>query len=69
MTTRMKARRQQLKLTQQALGYLANVSSADVSRIENKRLIPGNNQADKIARVLKLGADELQKPARKNGAR
>lgn len=58
--TKMKARRHELKLSQTAVGYLAGVSPADISRIENQRMIPYPGQADKIAKVLKLRVDELQ---------
>ena len=61
--TRMKQRRQQLRLTQQDVGYLARVSQADICRIETKRLVPGTRQAEKIGKVLKLDPAELQKPA------
>ena len=64
--TRMKTRRLELKLTQQAVGYLARISSSDVSRIENCRMIPYSTQAEKIARVLKLDPAELQKPVRQS---
>jgi transcriptional regulator with XRE-family HTH domain len=58
--TKMKARRQELRLTQTAVGYLSGVSPSDVSRIENGRMIPYPAQADKIAKVLKLRIEELQ---------
>ena len=60
----MKARRLQMKLTQQAVGYLVSVGSSDVSRIENRRMVPYPKQAEKIARLLKLDPGELQKPQR-----
>ena len=65
--TKLKARRLALKLTQQAVGYLASVSASDVSRIENSRMIPYPKQAEKIAAVLKMNPGELQKPTRRNG--
>ena len=58
--TKMKVRRQELKLSQQAVGYLSNVSAADVCRIENRRMIPYPTQAEKLGRVLKLSPAELQ---------
>jgi transcriptional regulator with XRE-family HTH domain len=63
-TSKMKARRMKLKLTQQEVGYLARVSASDVSRIENNRMIPYPTQAKKIARILKLDPAELQRPGR-----
>jgi len=61
--TKMKRRRQEMKLTQTAVGYLSGVSPADVSRIENNRFKPYPTQAARIAKVLKMGVDELQEPA------
>jgi transcriptional regulator with XRE-family HTH domain len=61
--TKMKARRQEMKLTQTAVGYLSGVSPADVSRIENRRLTPYETQATRIGKVLKLRPEELQEPA------
>ena len=63
VTTKLKRRRLEMRLTQQAVGYLSNVSSSDVSRIENNRMVPYPNQAAKIGKVLKLNPGELQEPA------
>ena len=61
--TKLKARRIEMKLNQQAVGYLSQVSAADVSRIENGRMVPYPSQAERIAKVLKLNPSELQEPA------
>jgi len=60
MLTKMRLRRQELKLSQQAVGYQAGMSSADVSRIENARMVPYPSQAQRLAQVLKLDAKDLQ---------
>ena len=61
--TKMKFKRQEMKLSQQAVGYLSGVSAADVSRIENVRMKPYESQADRIGKVLKLSPAELQELA------
>ena len=59
---RMRARRLELKLSQQALGYHAKVSIADVSKMEGGWLKPYPSQAERIAKVLDLRPDELLVP-------
>jgi transcriptional regulator with XRE-family HTH domain len=57
-----KAKRNRLRLgwSQQELAVFAGVSVADVSRIETGRLRPYPGQAQKLAHVLGLRAEELQ---------
>jgi transcriptional regulator with XRE-family HTH domain len=59
---RMRARRLELKLSQQAVGYRAGVSNAAVSKIENGWQIPYPSQAERLAGVLGLRPDELLAP-------
>ena len=61
--TKMRAERRRRGWNQQTLGYHANVSMADISRIENARLIPYPAQAERLAKVLELQPEELQQPA------
>lgn len=56
---KIKARRLQRGWNQQTLAQRAKMQAADVSRIENSRLIPYAGQAKKLARALGLQPDEL----------
>jgi transcriptional regulator with XRE-family HTH domain len=49
--------------SQQTLGFYANVSGSDISRIESGRMIPYPAQAERIAKILGLKPGELQEPA------
>jgi ribosome-binding protein aMBF1 (putative translation factor) len=60
LITKMKAERTRRGWNQQTLGFHANVSVADISRIENARLIPYPAQAERLGKVLGLQPDELQ---------
>jgi transcriptional regulator with XRE-family HTH domain len=60
--TRMKNERKRHGWNQQTLGVYAGVSAADVSRIESGRLMPYPGQAERLAEVLGLAANELQQP-------
>jgi len=53
-------------LSQQQLGFFADVSASDVSRIETRRMGPYEGQAERLARVLGLQPQELQEPAEKS---
>ena len=57
--TRMRARRLELGLSQRAVAGRARVANSDLSRFETGRATPYEAQAQRIARVLKLSADEL----------
>jgi ribosome-binding protein aMBF1 (putative translation factor) len=61
--TRMKIERMKRGWSQQTLGSHAHIGAADVSKIENKRLSPGKEQAKRIGRALGLRPDELQEAA------
>lgn len=61
--TRMKLERTKRGWSQQTLGFHAQIGAADVSKIENKRLVPGQGQAERIGRALGLRPDELQEAA------
>jgi transcriptional regulator with XRE-family HTH domain len=58
-----KAERRKRGWSQQLEGVYANVSAADVSRIETGRMVPYPGQAERLARVLGLRPEELQEPA------
>ena len=60
VTTRMRARRLSLGLSQQALGFRAGVASSDVSKFENGWARPYPGQAKRLAKALRLSAGELQ---------
>ena len=57
--TRMRARRLELGLSQRVVAGRARVANSDLSRFETRRATPYKAQAMRIARVLKLSADEL----------
>ena len=56
---RIKSERLNRGWTQTALAYFARMSSADVSRIENGRMVPYPGHAQRLARVLGLEPLEL----------
>lgn len=56
---KIKAERLRRGWNQQTLAYRAKMQAADVSRIENGRLIPYPRQAMSLGRVLGLQPDEL----------
>ena len=56
---KIKAERLRRGWNQQTLGYRARTQAADVSRIENGRMVPYPAQAKRLARVLGLIPDEL----------
>lgn len=58
--TLMKYERLKRGLSQQKLAFLAELQQADVSKIENRRLVPGPQQAERIARALNIPAHRLQ---------
>lgn len=58
--TKMKARRVELGLSQQALANRTGLWVSDISRIETGRLRPYAGQAQRIAGVLGLDPSELQ---------
>jgi len=64
--TKLKSERMRRGWSQQTLGFHAGVAASDVSRIENRRLIPYPCQAERLAKVLDLRPDELQQPATEN---
>jgi len=45
--------------SQQRLGFLSDVASTDISRFETGILIPYPRQAERLAAVLGVPADEL----------
>jgi ribosome-binding protein aMBF1 (putative translation factor) len=63
MVTKLKLERVKRELSQQELGEIAEITAADVSRIETCRMVPYRTQAQKLARVLGLREEELQEPA------
>ena len=60
---RMKAERLRLGLTQQALGYHAHISAADISRFEGGWARPYLGQARRLAEVVGLCENELLEDA------
>lgn len=68
MTTKLKAARRRRGWSQQVLGFHARVAASDVSRIENRRMVPYPGQAERIAQVVGLEPDELQEPLAESGA-
>jgi transcriptional regulator with XRE-family HTH domain len=58
----MKAERQRLGWSQQVLGVRARVQCAEISKIENGRLIPYAGQRKRLAKALGLTPDELLQP-------
>jgi ribosome-binding protein aMBF1 (putative translation factor) len=63
MSTKLKVERVRRDLSQQELGEIAQMTAADISRIETCRMVPYRTQAQKLARVLGLREEELQEPA------
>jgi transcriptional regulator with XRE-family HTH domain len=61
--TRMKVERRRRGMNQTACAYLSGLSQADISRIENRRLQPYGDQAERLAKVLNLEPEELLQPA------
>jgi ribosome-binding protein aMBF1 (putative translation factor) len=59
---KIRAERQRRRMSQQTLAYKGKTQAADISRIENGRLIPSPRQAERLARVLGLQPDELLQP-------
>lgn len=67
---RVRAARQQRGWTQVDLAHYARLSAADISRLENGRLIPYPVQAQRIARALGLKlADVVVEDDSPNGVR
>ncbi len=62
-TSKLRSRRLARRLSQQKLGFFADVSASDVSRIETLRMVPYPGQAERLGRVLGLKPTELQEPA------
>lgn len=58
--TKLKYERERRKWNQQTLGFHASVAASDVSRIENRRMVPYDGQAERLAKVLGLKPEELQ---------
>jgi ribosome-binding protein aMBF1 (putative translation factor) len=58
--TLMKYERLKRGLSQQKLAFLAELQQTDVSKIENRRLVPGPRQAERIARALSIPVHRLQ---------
>jgi ribosome-binding protein aMBF1 (putative translation factor) len=61
--TKLKIARQQRGWSQQVLGFHASVAAADISKIENRRMLPYDSQAERLGKVLGLDPGELQEPA------
>jgi ribosome-binding protein aMBF1 (putative translation factor) len=61
--TKLRIERLRRGWSQQTLGFHAGVAAADISKIENGWLTPYPAQAERLARVLGLTVEELQKPA------
>jgi transcriptional regulator with XRE-family HTH domain len=57
--TSMKRRRLELGWSQQALGYRAGLQAGEVSRIERRLAVPSDRQRSRIARALKIDAEEI----------
>jgi transcriptional regulator with XRE-family HTH domain len=62
MISKMKIERIKRDLSQRELAEVSAVGVGDVSRIETGRMAPYPRQAARIAAVLGLTVDELQKP-------
>jgi transcriptional regulator with XRE-family HTH domain len=62
-TTKLKAARTALKLTQVDLAFHSRVSPTDISKFENGMARPYPTQAARIAKVLNLSPSELLDPA------
>lgn len=60
--TKMKRRRQQLKLSRSAAARKARISLIKFARIENGDDMPDEDQARRLSEVLLLDPDELQEP-------
>ena len=58
--TKMRDRRLQRGWTQQQVGFFTNMSAADVSRIETRRMRPYPLQAWKLGHLFGLKPEELQ---------
>jgi len=63
--TKLQSERIKRGWSQQQLGVLAGVGASDVSRIETRRMVPYPSQAEKLARVLGIAANDLQSEAAK----
>jgi ribosome-binding protein aMBF1 (putative translation factor) len=61
-STRMKYERMKRGISQHKLAVLTELQQADVSKIKNRRLVPGPRQAERISRALKIPSHELQQP-------
>lgn len=61
--TKLFVERRRRGWSQQTLAHLAGLQAADVSRIETGRLQPYPSQAERLARVLGIGIEDLQAQA------
>ena len=57
--TLMKHLRLERGLSQQALGYRAGLQAGEISRIERRLAVPSDRQRSRIARALKIEAEEI----------
>ena len=57
--TLMKHLRLERGLSQQALGYRAGLQAGEISRIERRLAVPSDRQRRRIARALKIEAEEI----------
>ncbi len=64
MSTILKSERVKRGWSQQQLGVLAGVEASDVSRIETGRMRPYPSQAERLAKVMGVRAEELQAEAK-----
>lgn len=66
MVLKVKAERLRRGWTQTTLGYHAQLSASEISRIESGRTRPYPAQAARLARALNVPADQLQTPVEEN---
>jgi transcriptional regulator with XRE-family HTH domain len=66
---RLKSERLKRGWRQEDLGYHTRMSGADISRIENGRMVPYPTQVERLCRVLELQPDELLEEVEASGVR
>lgn len=57
--TRLEAERKKRGWTQMTLGYKSGFTQAEVSMMENRRLTPTTERLERLAKLVKIPAEQL----------